>query len=424
MEEENFIYNKKNLNSSHCYCINLEKMTIHDLSTAKDSRSPSEEEYKKQNMKENQIIITDNYINRKTKRGRKEKISLPKNQLKCGVCLEISLFSSEDLISCSICKCIFHLSCYTQCEISKLKEKISYSCIRCSHDIKLNKNINNFYCFICGCSNGVLNKNSITNEFYHQICFNLLIEFKGLNAEEIIKDIIRKWRYKNSCRYCGEKLSKYKAVIKCKNTKCKQFYHIPCSIEKGMIFDLKYMKKYYNVNNFSDIPFYCSNHNKKISFLYKDFVLNKINENKQEKKDNILEYNIKFKKNIKKKKNKKKYLFKIIKNNNINTNNNKLQNEEISNNDNDNINNTKENIINEIKENDDEINNKENIDYYEEKNKNNLFNMDFENIIKENNINNKNIFVDDFGQNFQINKFCTDDNYSKENEENSIFYIH
>ena len=399
--EKNSIQKKNSLNN-HCYCINLENMTIQDLNTAKDSRSPSLEEIKNQKQKEEKLIH-ENLINRKTKRGRKEKITLPKNQLKCGICLEISNILSEDLISCSICKCFFHISCYNQWEISIIKEKASYACIRCAYALKINKNINDYHCLICGNSNGVLNKKHKTNEFFHQICLNLLIEFKDIQEDEILIEYIRKWRFKNSCRYCGLKLSKTKAVIKCKNPKCKQFYHIPCAIEKGMIFDLKFMKKYYNVEKFSDIPFYCSNHNKKISFLYKNFILNEKKKNKilsdieNNKEKNSKNKKIKHKNNGKEKIN-QKLLFKITKNN---KNNQKME-ENGSNNRVD-----KENIVNE------EINfNDENIDnYFEENKKNNIFNMDFENIIKDANTNRK-IFLEEFDN----------DSFSKGNEENSIFF--
>jgi len=53
MMEENFINDKKSLNSSECYCYNQEKITIQDLLTAKDSRSPSLEK----NLKKIDIFI-------------------------------------------------------------------------------------------------------------------------------------------------------------------------------------------------------------------------------------------------------------------------------------------------------------------------------------------------------------------------------
>lgn len=255
---------KKNFNNTDSYNFNVKKNSIHDLKTAKDSHSLSLEETE----------FTHKLINRKTLRGRKEKISLPKNKLKCEVCNQYSDFSEEDLISCSTCKCLFHKSCYEQYE---LYGNSTYKCIRCSYALRNDKSINDYNCFICGTSNGVLSFNNATNSFYHKICVYFLNEFKGLEEVDICYKNIRKWRYKNSCRFCGEKLSKTKAVIKCKNPKCKEYYHIPCAIQKGMIFDLNYMKKFYNVSNNEEIPFYCSNHNKKISFMYKTYVMNDCN---------------------------------------------------------------------------------------------------------------------------------------------------
>lgn len=249
----------KIINNSESYSFKTEKNSIQDLRTAKDSRSPSLEETE----------CSHNLIARKTLRGRKEKIPLPKNKLKCEICLQFSDFSQEDLLSCSTCKCLFHKSCYDEYEIV---DNSTYKCIRCIYALKENKSINEYKCFICGTSNRLLNRNALSNCFYHKICLNMLNEFIGLEGEDICKENIRKWRYKNSCRYCGEKLSKAKAVIKCKNPKCKEYYHIPCAIEKGMIFDLNFMKNFYNVSNNDEIPFYCSNHNKKLSFMYKTHV--------------------------------------------------------------------------------------------------------------------------------------------------------
>ena len=249
----------KILNNSESYSFKTEKNSIQDLRTAKDSRSPSLEETE----------CSHNLIARKTLRGRKEKIPLPKNKLKCEICLQFSDFSQEDLLSCSTCKCLFHKSCYDEYEIV---DNSTYKCIRCIYALKENKSINEYKCFICGTSNKVLNRNTLNNCFYHKICLNMLNEFIGLEGEDICKENIRKWRYKNSCRYCGEKLSKAKAVIKCKNPKCKEYYHIPCAIEKGMIFDLNFMKNFYNVSSNDEIPFYCSNHNKKLAFMYKTHV--------------------------------------------------------------------------------------------------------------------------------------------------------
>jgi hypothetical protein len=412
MEEDNCKSSKKSLNSSDCYCININKLSIQDLKTAKDSRSPS--------LEENEVIY--NLIHRKTKRGRKEKISIPKNKLKCGICLELSDYLSEDLISCSTCKCLFHISCYNQSELTVLEDSSSsYKCIRCVHALNIGKPITDFHCFICGNSNGVLNRNNITKDFYHQICLDLLSELKGYEGEDICKDKIRKWRYKNSCRYCGEKLCKEKAVIKCKNPKCKQFFHIPCSIEKGMIFDLKFMKKYYKVNKFSDIPFYCSNHNKKISFLYKDYVLNK-NQNQNEKKsiydiinnkesktffNKIQKYKKKKNNNDRIKKIKKKF---VITNNNNNNNNIKPNIEENSS-----INKSKNKENNFFHESDTNIINNNPFETIEKI-------VDFEEIIKDNM--NRNIFPDYLELNHPLLKSHSDNNFNKESELNSIHFFH
>ena len=264
--ESNYITPEKTLHITEGYCFKTNKNTIQDLKTAKDSRSPSLEE----------VECITHLISRKTLRGRKEKIPFPKNKIKCEICLEFSDFSKEDLISCSTCKCFFHKSCYEQYEIysSSSFETSSYKCKRCSYALKFNKPIEDCKCFICGNYNGVLCRNSLNDLFYHKICINLLIEFKDLEGEDLCKENIRRWRYKNSCRYCGEKLSKSKAVIKCKNPKCKEYFHIPCAIQKGMLFDLNYMKQYYKVSSFDEIPFYCSNHNKKISYMYKTHIVN------------------------------------------------------------------------------------------------------------------------------------------------------
>ena len=381
----NLLTPKKILNNSDSYIFQVEKNSIGSLKTAKDSRSPSLEETE----------CTQNKISRKTLRGRKEKIPLPKDKLKCEVCLEFSDFSKEDLISCSTCKCFFHKSCYDQFEIY---ENSSYKCIRCAYSLKSNQSINDYKCFICGNSNGVLNVNDVTKCFYHKICVDLLNEFKELKGGDICKENIRKWRYKNSCRYCGEKLSKSKAVIKCKNPKCKEYYHIPCAIEKGMIFDLNYMKKFYNTSSNDEIPFFCSNHNKKISFMYKTHVMN--NNNNDAFKNNLFKNEFIFFENDEKKpffenfeddfeekieksedvKIKNNYIFKnnrtlsIIDEENVNDKNNEifpLENEKDKEKDKE-----KENV----KSNEDNME----IDDSFENNHNNVFNLDFDKIIKEN----------------------------------------
>ena len=225
---------------------------------------------------QNDSLSNQNLISRKTNRGRKEKNKFDNNQPKCEVCLEFAEFSKETLISCSLCNCFFHKSCFNQYEeITSSDEEVKYyRCIRCTHALNLNKNINEFKCFICYHSDKVLKFNRVQGIYYHQICLDNLPELNCLPDEEITKDKIKKWRYKNSCKFCGKKLSKNIAVTKCKNPKCKEHYHIPCAVAKGNIFDLKFMKEFYHVDKNNQIPFYCSNHNKKIYNQYKNYLMN------------------------------------------------------------------------------------------------------------------------------------------------------
>ena len=230
---------------------------------------------------ENETTPVHQFIQKKTLRGRKEKITLPKDKLKCEICLKYCDNFCDNLISCAKCKCVFHPKCNNFTPINFFSDENSNPilCDRCDYALSINEPINKFKCFICDESDGVLNYNSLNKNFYHKICLDLLPEFKNVNITEICKENIKKFRYKNSCKYCNKKLHKDKAVIKCKHPKCKEYFHIPCAIEKGMIFDLDFMKNYYKVNSNDEIPFYCSNHNKKIAILYKNYVAQKNQEN-------------------------------------------------------------------------------------------------------------------------------------------------
>lgn len=213
------------------------------------------------------------FIQKKTLRGRKEKLSLPKNHLKCELCLKYhNSISFDELISCTKCKCIFHPKCNENLKMNDSTPD-NYLCDRCYLALNSNEPINSFKCFICANSDGVLDYNKENKIFYHKICLNFINEFQNVQETEIKKTNIRRWRYKNSCRYCGKKLNKNETVLKCKNPRCKEYFHIPCAIEKGLIFDLDFMKNFYNVQKYSQIPFYCSNHNKKISGEYKNYIV-------------------------------------------------------------------------------------------------------------------------------------------------------
>lgn len=66
-------------------------------------------------------------IQKKTKRGRKSKTELPKEQ-KCDLCLEYFQFtSSEERSKCNTCKAEFHSSCYK----TPVFQDEDFTCERC-----------------------------------------------------------------------------------------------------------------------------------------------------------------------------------------------------------------------------------------------------------------------------------------------------
>ena len=221
-------------------------------------------------------------IRRKTKRGRKSKNELPKYS-KCEICLEFSKYSSEPLIHCLICNAEIHPSCYKDTIVNQN----NFICERCEFAQQNQKEItsyrqtiylsNIFSCFICNRCDGILYRNNSNGEFFHQICLRFIPELLVThNSAEICKKNIRRWRYKNSCKYCREKLTQEKAVIKCNNPRCKCYYHIPCAIQKEMIFSINFQTLFYKCpTTKSPLPFYCSGHNKKIATTYRKEVINK-----------------------------------------------------------------------------------------------------------------------------------------------------
>lgn len=218
-----------------------------------------------------------NHIAKKTQRGRKSKCPLPKDP-RCQICLQYE-DETESLMVCSICKCSLHPSCYHKPITASPAE---FTCERCEEAITNHCEISSYKCFICSEGDGVLRKNKITGEFYHNLCFRLIPElFEDYKDEsDICRINIRKWRYKNSCKYCMQKLDKNKAVIKCSNPKCKDYYHIPCAIEKGMLFDINYLYSYHNFSAYKDqvsVPFFCSCHNKRLAAAYRREVVFKSN---------------------------------------------------------------------------------------------------------------------------------------------------
>ncbi|MCQ2820016.1 MAG: hypothetical protein MJ252_22345 [archaeon] len=226
-------------------------------------------------------------IGKKTERGRKTRRPLPKDP-RCEICLDYPTGNegSEQLLCCSICHAYLHPSCY-HLKLGPV-EMENFTCERCRNAILYHNPIESYKCFICMQSNGVLKMNKYTGEFYHCLCLSFISELyeNKANEKSITKGNIRKWRYKNSCRYCGEKLDREKAVIKCNNTKCKGYFHIPCAIEKGMIFSLNYLYSYFSLEYRKEeytCPFFCSCHNKRLSAAYKRYLFD------DKKEENSLE---------------------------------------------------------------------------------------------------------------------------------------
>lgn len=212
-------------------------------------------------------------ITKKTLRGRPKKRPFPEEP-RCSICLEYSSHSSEALIECKICLGTFHPSCYPRTLTPE--EICNFTCQRCIIATIEKTPLNSFRCFICDGCDGILVRNPVTKEFYHILCFKCLPElYENYSCpEDVTRGKIRKWRYKVSCKYCQSKLCKTKAVIKCSNTKCKECYHIPCAIEKGMIFSIPFLYMYHKKNTDNNvIPFHCSAHNKRVTAAYRKQVL-------------------------------------------------------------------------------------------------------------------------------------------------------
>lgn len=91
---------------------------------------------------ENKLLnqgILHQFIQKKTKRGRKSKHELPKNE-KCQLCLEFIQYSQGELTKCSVCKVRFHSSCYKH----SIPNKDSFKCERCTKANKENKVIGSY----------------------------------------------------------------------------------------------------------------------------------------------------------------------------------------------------------------------------------------------------------------------------------------
>ena len=78
------------------------------------------------------------------------------------------------------------------------------------------------------------------------------------------------------CKICKSKETDSSCVIKCANTKCKFYAHIPCAVYKNMIIPLDFMTDYYGFSKADRlsqvIPFYCNMHNRKLIGSYNSYV--------------------------------------------------------------------------------------------------------------------------------------------------------
>ena len=222
------------------------------------------------------------YLNKKTKR------TIYKSNLKnlgnrCSICLEYDKYSEQKSIKCNKCNSYFHLKCYNL-YFSENNFKNEILCENC----KKNKNgKNECKCILCGDEKGIM-KNIENNIYAHIFCIRY---FKELNNTKI--ENFRIWRFNSKCKIC-KSIIKNIPVIKCNNTKCKNYYHIKCAIQMNLIFSLSYQEEFFKIKYNELLPFYCNNHNIHLIKDYQNFIdqidsvmlEDNINENSKSQKTN------------------------------------------------------------------------------------------------------------------------------------------
>lgn len=198
------------------------------------------------------------FLNKKTKRPTKLSFSSFEKGNQCSICLEFDYYSPSKCVQCTICKCYVHPGCYID-RISNNINLNNFICQSCSGQGKQK-------CFLCAGQGGILKE--IQQKFYsHEYCARF---FKEVHEEGMQ---IRKWRYRAVCKLCQNKKYNSVPVIKCSNTKCKNYYHIQCAIENGLIFNLGFQEDFYAIKNDNDtIPFYCNYHNKNLIREYENYI--------------------------------------------------------------------------------------------------------------------------------------------------------
>lgn len=214
----------------------------------------------------------NSFLQKKTKRSAALFISSLEKGNQCSICLEFDHYSPSKCIQCSNCKSYCHIQCYID-NISHNINLNNFICQTCLN--KTSNNFNNQKCSLCSCNTGIL-KEVVPNFFSHVYCLKFIKEVQEENFQ------IRKWRYRSVCKLCqNKKGEKSFPVIKCSNTKCRNYYHIQCAIENGLIFNLGFQKDFYGLgieekNNNKNIeetyPFYCNYHNKILIKEYEDYI--------------------------------------------------------------------------------------------------------------------------------------------------------
>ena len=201
---------------------------------------------------------------------------------RCSICLEYEKYSKEKCIKCINCNSTFHPKCYLDNKISNItsiENLNNFICERCN----LNKETyNSIQCFLCGNEKGIMKK--FGNGFTHIYCLKL---FKELNKDKI--EQLRQWRYNYKCKCCKTLIENI-PVIKCGNTKCKNYYHIKCAIDLYLIFNINFQKDFYKTDGY--VTFHCTTHNVNLVKAYQKF----ISDNNENDKTNNITENIKVQK--------------------------------------------------------------------------------------------------------------------------------
>ena len=202
---------------------------------------------------------------------------------RCSICLEYDKYSKEKCIKCKNCNSTFHYKCYKDNYISNvtsIENTNNFICERCN----LNKdNFNSIQCYLCGDEKGIMKK--IDNELYsHIYCLKFIKELNKDKTEQL-----RQWRFSSKCKCCKSIIDKI-PVIKCANSKCKNYYHIKCAIDLSLIFNINFQKDFYKTDDY--VNFYCLTHNSNIVKAYQSF----ISENDESEKTNNVIENIKVQK--------------------------------------------------------------------------------------------------------------------------------